>query len=136
VSLLFTLGMIAFLLVALACIIAIPIALNYLPAFIGRIIDIARWPVLLVCVGAALAFIYRYGPSRTEPRWRWLGRQNRQGKLCHRRGASFAPGALTALRKAKACAVDEIAKLGQLCQIESDPSQLGERCQWIRTGRT
>jgi membrane protein len=72
VSLLFTLGMIAFLLVALACIVAIPVALNYLPAFIGRIIDTARWPVLLVCVGAALAFIYRYGPSRTEPRWRWI----------------------------------------------------------------
>jgi Virulence factor BrkB len=69
---LFTLGMIAFLLVALGCIVAIPVALNYLPLFIGRIIDIARWPALLVCVAVALAFIYRYGPSRTEPRWRWI----------------------------------------------------------------
>jgi membrane protein len=72
VSLLFTLGMIAFLLVALGCIVAIPVALNYLPPFIARIIDIARWPVLLVCLAVALAFIYRYGPSRTEPRWRWI----------------------------------------------------------------
>jgi membrane protein len=72
VSLLFTLGMIAFLLMALACIVAIPVALDYLPSFIGGIIDIVRWPVMLVCVAVALAFIYRYGPSRTEPRWRWI----------------------------------------------------------------
>jgi membrane protein len=72
VSLLFTIGMVAFLLVALACIVAIPVALNYLPRFIGLIFDIARWPVLLVCVAVALAFIYRYGPSRKEPRWRWI----------------------------------------------------------------
>jgi membrane protein len=72
VSLLFTVGMIAFLLVALACIIAIPVALNYLPRVVGLIFDIARWPVLLVCVAVALAFIYRYGPSRKEPRWRWV----------------------------------------------------------------
>jgi membrane protein len=68
----FTIGIIGFLLVALACIIAFPIALNYLPPLIGRIFDIARWPVLLACVAVALAFIYRYGPSRTEPRWRWI----------------------------------------------------------------
>ena len=72
VSLLFTIGMIAFLMIALACVIAIPVALNYLPHVIGLIFDIARWPLLLVCVAVALAFIYRYGPSRTEPRWRWI----------------------------------------------------------------
>jgi membrane protein len=31
----------------------------------------ARWPVLLILVAVALALIYRYGPSRDEPRWRW-----------------------------------------------------------------
>jgi membrane protein len=72
VSLLFTIGMIAFLMVALACVVAIPVALNYLPRAIGFIFDVARWPVLLVCVAVALAFIYRYGPSRREPRWRWI----------------------------------------------------------------
>jgi membrane protein len=71
-SLLFTIGMITFLMIALACVIAIPVALNYLPRVIGLIFDIARWPVMLVCVAVALAFIYRYGPSRTEPRWRWI----------------------------------------------------------------
>src|SRR5437764_7319075 len=45
VGLLFTFGVIFFILVALAGVIAIPIALNYLPRLIGLIIDIARWPV-------------------------------------------------------------------------------------------
>src|SRR5205085_11000672 len=72
VSLAFTIAMILFLLVALACVIAVPIALNYLPGVIGLILNIARWPVLLVLVAVALAFIYRYGPSRAEPRWRWI----------------------------------------------------------------
>lgn len=72
VSLGFTVGMIVFLLVALACVIALPIALNYLPGFIGLILNIARWPVLLVLVALILALVYRHGPSRREPQWRWL----------------------------------------------------------------
>ena len=72
VSLLFTIGMIAFLLLSLACVVAIPVALKHLPHIIGLIFDIARWPVVLLCVAVALAFIYRYGPSRADPRWRWV----------------------------------------------------------------
>jgi membrane protein len=71
-SLTFTAGMIGFLILALACIVALPVALNYLPAFIGQILNYARWPVLLVIVALALACIYRDGPSRIEPRWRWI----------------------------------------------------------------
>jgi membrane protein len=72
ITLTFTLAMIAFLIVALACIVALPVALNYLPGFFGLILDLARWPALLVLVALALACIYRYGPSRDEPKWRWL----------------------------------------------------------------
>src|SRR2546421_3945115 len=61
VSLAFTIGMILFLLVAPACVIVVPIALSYLPGVIGLIFNIARWPLLLVLVAVALAFIYRYG---------------------------------------------------------------------------
>jgi membrane protein len=71
-SLAFTVSMIVFLLVAIGAIVAIPIALNYLPGFIGEILNYARWPAMLVLVALALACIYRYGPSRKEPRWRWL----------------------------------------------------------------
>ncbi len=31
-----------------------------------------RWPVLLVAVLLGLALLYRYGPSRDAPRWRWV----------------------------------------------------------------
>jgi membrane protein len=72
ISLTFTVAMIAFLIIALSCIIALPVAVNYLPGFIGLILNLARWPVLLVLVALALACIYRYGSSRDEPKWRWL----------------------------------------------------------------
>src|SRR2546423_850310 len=35
--------------------------LNYLPGFMGFILNIVRWPVMLVLVAVALAVIYRYG---------------------------------------------------------------------------
>jgi membrane protein len=72
ITLAFTLAMIAFVIVALACIVAVPVALSYLPGFVGSILNIARWPLMLVLITVALAFIYRYGPSRDEPRWRWI----------------------------------------------------------------
>ncbi len=71
-SLGFTIGMLAYLLIAMASIIVVPIALNYLPGFMGLILNIARWPVLLVIVALALSTLYRYGPSRRKPRWRWI----------------------------------------------------------------
>src|SRR5437764_9265271 len=68
----FTVAMIGFLIAALACIVALPVALNYLPGFVGFVLNIVRWPVMLVLVALALACIYRYGPSRDEPKWRWI----------------------------------------------------------------
>jgi len=72
-TLAFTVCMIGFVLVAMACIVALPVALDYLPDFIGFILNIVRWPVMLVLVAVALAVIYRYGPSRDTPKWRWIG---------------------------------------------------------------
>jgi membrane protein len=72
VSLTFTVAMIGFLIVALACLVALPAALNLLPDFVGAILTYVRWPVLLVLVGIGLALVFRYGPSRAEPRWRWV----------------------------------------------------------------
>jgi membrane protein len=31
-----------------------------------------RWPVLLIVIAAAISLIYRFGPSRERPLWRWL----------------------------------------------------------------
>src|SRR5437764_15006762 len=72
ITLAFTVALIGFVLVAMACIVALPVALNYLPGFMGFILNIVRWPVMLVLVAVAIAVIYRYGPSRDEPKWRWI----------------------------------------------------------------
>jgi membrane protein len=74
VTLSFTIATIAFLLIALACIVALPVALNYLrlPEAPSMLFDIARWPILLVLLALGLTLIYRYGPSRAEPRWQWI----------------------------------------------------------------
>jgi membrane protein len=71
-SLTFTVAMILFLVVAIACVVALPAILGYLPGFIGTVLNIARWPLLAVLVALALACIYRYGPSRDTPQWRWI----------------------------------------------------------------
>ena len=70
----FTVGAIAFLLIAVACVVALPVALNYLrlPDVTDLFMKIGRWPILLVLVALGLTLIYRYGPSRTEPRWQWI----------------------------------------------------------------
>jgi membrane protein len=71
---LFTIGTMVFLLIALACVIALPVALDYLPltSVSALILKLARWPILLVLVGFAFTLIYRYGPRGTEPRRRWI----------------------------------------------------------------
>src|SRR5438552_975132 len=63
----FTVATVAFLLIALVGVVALPVILNYLPLprVTGVLLDIARWPILLVLVAFGLTLIYRYGPSRT-----------------------------------------------------------------------
>jgi membrane protein len=72
ITLVFTLGMIGFLLLAIVGVVAVPVALKYLPGWLGAIANIARWPILLVVVALVLSLIYRYGPSHHQARWRWL----------------------------------------------------------------
>jgi membrane protein len=74
-SLAFTIGSILFVLVSLAGVVAIPVALTLLniPDQSGAaLLTLLRWPVLYLVVLIALACLYRYGPSRREPKWRWV----------------------------------------------------------------
>jgi membrane protein len=73
-TLLFTLIAILSLMVALAAVVIAPMVLSAigLSSLLSLSIAVLRWPLLLVLVTVALAAIYRYGPSRTEPRWQWL----------------------------------------------------------------
>jgi membrane protein len=70
VTLCFTVATIAFLLIALAGVVALPVIVNYLPlpGVTSLLLKIAPWPILSVLVALGLNLIYRYGPSRTEPR--------------------------------------------------------------------
>ena len=51
-----------------------PIALNYLGlhAVTDFLLRGLRWPVLLALIIIGLAVLYRFGPSRREPRWQWI----------------------------------------------------------------
>jgi membrane protein len=73
-SLGFTVGALLFLLIAMAAVVAVPVALSYvgLESTQELVLRLGRWPLLLVAVTVALAAIYRYGPSRETARWRWV----------------------------------------------------------------
>ncbi|MCW1991897.1 UNVERIFIED_ORG: membrane protein [Bradyrhizobium japonicum] len=74
ISLSFTVAGIAFVLIALATVVVVPVILDYvwLSNIAELVIRWARWPVLFVAVALALACVYRFGPSREASRWRWL----------------------------------------------------------------
>jgi membrane protein len=73
-TLAFTLGGLVFALVAMGAVVALPIVFNVigLGGVIEWVLRIARWPLLMLLVGLVLAALYRFGPSRDEPRWRWV----------------------------------------------------------------
>ncbi len=73
-SLGFTLGAVAFLIIALLAVVALPIALAFvgLGSVTATLVAIGRWPLMLAVLAMALGLIYRYGPSRTPARWRWV----------------------------------------------------------------
>ena len=73
-SLAFTVGAIAFLLLALAGIVVLPVILAFvgLGSGIEWLLALARWPILLACVVLGLSILYRYGPSRDKAEWKWV----------------------------------------------------------------
>jgi membrane protein len=73
-SLVFTVGAIVFLVFSIGAVVLLPGVLRGLGWGLAsaHIVDLLRWPVLLVVVGLALATLYRFGPSRTDPDWRCI----------------------------------------------------------------
>jgi membrane protein len=71
---LFTLAGIIFVVLALTGLVIMPLALKFIgfATATEALISFLRWPVLLVTVAVSLAFLYRYGPSRRDARWRWV----------------------------------------------------------------
>lgn len=72
-TLTFTIGAVAFLSAASAALVGVPIALG---RFGLQVIEM--WWLALIWIGVlamaitAFALLYRFGPSREEPRWRWV----------------------------------------------------------------
>lgn len=73
-SLAFTLGAIIFVLLALGALVVLPPALKYLGLsdVTEWLLRLGRWPALFIVLTLALAFIYRFGPSREAAQWRWV----------------------------------------------------------------
>lgn len=73
-SLMFTLGGLLFVILAVGSIVVLPavLALVGLESLAGRLVSLLRWPMLLLITLIALALLYRYGPSRERAEWRWV----------------------------------------------------------------
>ena len=73
-SLIFTVAMLVFAVIALGAMIVVPNFVNRLG--LGEAgqwaVTIGQWPVVLLLVTFVFACLYRYGPSRDEPKWRWI----------------------------------------------------------------
>ena len=73
-ALLFALGAMAFVALALGGVLGVPLALGAAAGPGGAmdwLLRLLRWPLLLVAVSVALALAYRHGPCRDCPRWHW-----------------------------------------------------------------
>jgi membrane protein len=73
-ALLLTLASILGTMLAIVLVVAIPAVLTFLGLddTLRWVISIAAWPILILMMMIGLAVIFRYGPSRREPRWRWV----------------------------------------------------------------
>ena len=70
----FTLGAMALMLVLFVVLAALPavLALLRLSPMEVAVLRLLRWPLLVVVLGFALTVLYRHGPSRRSPQWRWV----------------------------------------------------------------
>jgi membrane protein len=69
-----TLGAILMTILTLGLIAAIPATVDLLklPDVVSTLINLVRWPLLMIVTMLAMAVLYRYAPDRNEPRWQWI----------------------------------------------------------------
>jgi membrane protein len=74
ISLLFTVGAIGAVLLAVSAIVVFPLLLAAfgLSSVDEPVIGYLRWPVMFVLIIVGPAVLYRYGPSRRPAKWRWI----------------------------------------------------------------
>lgn len=74
VALLFTVGAVVGMLLAISSVVVLPIVLSFL-SFDGlsdTVLTWLRWPLLLGVVMLGLAILYRFGPNRAHARWQFI----------------------------------------------------------------
>lgn len=73
-SLLLTTGAVGLVLVAIGAVVVVPAVLNVvgLGSFGAMLVKWLRWPLLAFAMLMGLAVLYRYGPDRAKPKWRWV----------------------------------------------------------------
>jgi len=73
-ALLLTLGGVIAVIVAIALVVGLPAVLKMLGlgGVLETVISLVRWPILAVLAIIGFAVVYRYGPSRAKPQWRWV----------------------------------------------------------------
>jgi membrane protein len=71
-ALLFTLGAMVLMAVALALIVAFPAVAGDWPDALRLTASVLRWVLLAVLLIVALAVLYRYAPDRDNPKWTWV----------------------------------------------------------------
>jgi membrane protein len=74
ISLCFTMGAIAAMLLGVAAVVVVPLVLAHfgLGTWSESLLALLRWPALMVLVLIGLSVLYRFGVSRREPKWRWV----------------------------------------------------------------
>jgi membrane protein len=74
VGLLMTLGTIVGAILAVALLVFLPVAIDFLglDAHARTLLRLGSFAVLVVFVGLGLSLLYRFGPSRDGMRWRWI----------------------------------------------------------------
>ena len=74
VALILTVLLILVLILAIGLMIVLPLAADRLgfPSLAQTIIFYGRWVLLAFIAFAGLSLLYRYGPSRDAPEWRWI----------------------------------------------------------------
>jgi membrane protein len=73
-ALLLTLAGIVGVILAIGLVVALPAVLGLAgpSSVVDILLRIVRWPILALLAIVGFAVVYRYGPSRREPRWRWV----------------------------------------------------------------
>jgi len=74
VSLAFTVAGLIAVLIMVGAVVVVPLVLRYFgpDALVELLVQTGRWPILASVLLIALMVLYRYGPSRRPPGWRWL----------------------------------------------------------------